>query len=170
MKLAYKSYIQIGGYYSQQGVQYRYQFFDFGKKVTQIKVHKIDYGKIPIILKQSWGDWYTTIGLYAEFAVNSKSYWKEKTETEDSIHTETQEFYSFTNELRLYDAGLALGIGGQFAMSKQYDFFFQIGYNNGFFAVNPTTIRTQNKMYNRFFTVNVGIIINKNTYKYKSRR
>ncbi len=166
----YKTYIQIGGYYSQQGVRYKNEFFDFGKKITQIKRHNIDYFKIPILWKQVWGDWYTSLGMYGEFAVHSRSIWIEKTETANDLDVKRDTLTSFTNELRLYDTGLNIAIGLQTPISPQYDFFINVAYNIGLLAINPTVLRVENKMYNRFFTINVGIIINSGTYKYRSRR
>ena len=166
----YKRYMQIGAFYSQQGVQYKEEFFGFGTKTTNLKVHKIDYVKIPILWKQVWGDWYTSVGMYGEIAARSNSYWKITEETAGEITDTSMLIQSFTNELRLYDAGLALGLGIQTPLTTQYDFFLNVGYNHGILAVNPKVLRIENKMYNRFFTVNVGLIINSKNYKYKSRR
>lgn len=166
----YKTYIEIGGFYSQQGAKYKREFFDFGSKVTQVKIHNIDYIKVPIMWKQIWGDWYTTVGLYGEIAAISNSYWIETIEEADKIDKTKDTIQSFTNQLRLYDSGINFGIGVQMPISTQYDFFFNVAYNHGILAINPDVLRIEDKMYNRFFTVNVGIIINGSNYKYKSRR
>ncbi|MBN2892809.1 MAG: hypothetical protein JXL97_13150 [Bacteroidales bacterium] len=166
----YKTYIQIGGFYSQQGGKYKYEYFDFGKKITRTINNKIDYVKIPLMWKQVWGDWYTSIGLYGEIAAVSNSVWTERTQNVDTFFIKSDTLQSFTNDLRLYDTGFKLALGVQFPINSQYDFFMNIAYNHGFLAINPKAFRIENKMYNRFFTINVGIIINSNSYKYRSRR
>ena len=165
----YKTYIQIGGFFSQQGAQYKNEYFDYGKKVTQIIKYKIDYIKIPISWKQVWGDWYTVLGLYGEFAVNSNAIWKEKIETATDLNIETDTLQSFTNNLRFYDTGVNLSIGVQTPLSNQYDFFFNVAYNHGLLAINPSTFLVHNKMSNRFFSISVGIILRGDKYKYRSR-
>ncbi len=166
----YKTYIQIGGFYSQQGARYKQEYFTFGNKVTYLIRHNVDYINIPISWKQIWGDWFTILGLYGEFAIVSKSKWTETDEYADTIIYKVGDYQSFTNELRTFDAGIKLAMGIQVPISSQNDFTLSVAYNHGFLCVNPNTNRVENKMFNRFFTVNLGIIISRNNYKYKSRR
>lgn len=170
IRTAYKTYIQIGGYYSQQGGYYKKEYFKWGKKITESKKHRIDYIKIPITWKQMWGDWYTALGVYGEIAAVSKSTWRIKEESSIEIQDTGNVLQSFTNELRLYDMGLKLEIGVQIPLSNKTDMFISAGYNLGMLAINPKTIRIENKMYNRMFTLNTGIIFNRRSTKYRKRR
>lgn len=166
----YKTYIQIGGLYSSQGAIYKHESFDFGKKVVKIEKFNIGYIKIPLSWKQIWGDWYTTIGGYGQIAVNPKANWIIRKEYTDTIIESSNVLQSFLNDLRTYDAGVNLGIGIQIPLATQYDFFMKASYSHGLFPINQSAIRVEDKIYNRYFTVSFGIIINNNTYKYKSRR
>ncbi len=164
---SYKNYIQIGGFISQQGVKYKREYFNFSEKITDINKHNIIYLKIPITWKQMWGDWYTSLGMYGELAVASKSRWIKMIGVADSTSVKKGPLQSFTNKLRQFDAGLNLSVGTQIPLNRNFDIFFKASYNHGFLFVNTETHRVENRLYNRFFTTSVGLIINKNRYKYR---
>ena len=163
----YDSFIEIGGLFSHQGVKYKNQYFDYGEKVTQTKTHNISYVKVPILWKQTWGDWYTSIGIYGEFKIRAKTITLIKTETATTVKTDTFYPTNFTNELRLYDVGFNFAIGIQTPISAKHEVFANLSYNIGLFALNPEVIRVENKMYNRFFTLNVGIIKKATRYNFR---
>ncbi len=164
----YKNYIQIGGFLSQQGVRYKKEHLKFGKRITDTKRHNIYYIKIPVMWKQSWGDWYTSFGAYGELAAIADSKWTKTIQTADSVFKDKGNIQSFSNHLRQFDTGLSLAFGAQVPLGGDFEFFFKIAYNHGLLAINSKTNRIENKLYNRFFTASVGVIINKS--KYKRRR
>ncbi len=173
IKTGYKQYIEIGGFYSQQGALFKNEYFYnntdsmMTEKIIEKTVSNVSYLKIPLVWKQSWGDWYTKLGIYGETKAFAKSSWSIEHFRLDTTFTERGVYSSFSNNMRQYDMGLDMEIGVQFQISNQYDFFINTGYNMGFLAINPDEVDNANRMYNRFFTINVGFIVagSKNSYR-----
>ena len=173
IKTGYKQYIEIGGFYSQQGALFKNEyFFNNMDSMTTEKIiattnSNISYIKIPLVWKQVWGDWYTKLGLYGEMKTFAKSSWAVEHIRIDTNYTERGVYSSFSRNMRQYDMGLDMEIGVQFQISNQYDFFINTAYNMGVLAINPDELDNANRMYNRFFTISIGIIVagNKNSYR-----
>lgn len=170
----YKSFVEIGLFYSLQGAQFKSISFVYNDStsITQKKIYtknnNIHYLKIPIGWKQSWGDWYTKLGVYGEIAAYKTSKVNVYYESPDTAYYERPSFEnSFAHNLRAFDIGLNLSMGVQFSISPRLDFFLDAEYNLGFLNLTPNVVNSGNKMYNRFFTLNTGIIFNKSKYKYR---
>ena len=166
IRIKYKTYIQVGGVYSQQGSVLKSTYFLAGEKVTH-KVHNnVDYFMLPLTWKQLWGDLYTQIGVYGQTPIIAKSYWEEKIERPTTTwDTVSGPIKSFTSDLRRYDAGVFFALGFQVPISYQYDWYANVSFKQGFFPLknheyyNTTAYRPENIMRNRVFTISTGIII-----------
>lgn len=175
IKSGYRTYIQIGGIYSQQGDLFKTENFQYNNDTLGIILEKytykiknvVNYIKVPLIWKQSWGDWQTYIGLYGAFALQAKSKYTAIHKFADTTIRESNPLHSFTYNLRTIDVGLSLGLGVQLPLNNRTDYFIKFGYEHGFIALNPKTARKEEKMYNRLFSISFGIIINKKGYRYK---
>ena len=169
IRIAYQTYMQVGGFYSQQGIQYKSVFFDYGKKVSYSVKNNLDYIFVPITWKQMWGEVYTKIGGYGEVAFMGKSKWKRLEEFADTAITTNGTYNSFTNELRRYDIGILFAVGIQIPISDQFDVYFEASYKLGFFPIDNVAYRPEEVMRNRFFTLNVGVILFGKKSRYATR-
>lgn len=169
----YKAFVEVGFFYSLQGAQFKSIKFSYNQhtlisqKETYIKNYNIHYIKMPILWKQSWGDWYTKLGVYGEIAAYKTAKWNIYTEPIDTITPSEGHENSFVDNLRAFDIGLNLSMGVQFNITPRLDFFLNAQYNMGFLNLTPQEMISGNKMYNRFFTLSTGIIFNKSKYKYR---
>jgi len=156
--VAFESSIEIGAFYSQQGVIYRNVDNLYSIKKTYTVYRNLDYVMVPINWKQMWGDVYTKIGMYGEFDINPTSTWKESIETQTNRVDSTGEYFGFVNNLKLYDIGVNFGIGLMTPISDQFDLFLDVTYRMGFFPIENTYIPEQIKK-NRIFCISTGIIL-----------
>lgn len=174
-KTGYSKYIETGIMYAEQGVIFKavtYQEFDNGMgiaKITRMHRNNLNYFKIPLIWKQTWGDWYTNLGIYGAIAPNLNARWSETDEFYDSVFIDTGKVEHFANGLSMFDLGFNLGAGIQLPLNNFYDFILGVSYNHGLLAINPNFTRKELAMYNRSFTVTIGIIVDNKGYKYKYR-
>ncbi|MBN2664710.1 MAG: hypothetical protein JXR68_13760 [Bacteroidales bacterium] len=176
IKTGYNSYLQIGGIYSQQGTFYKAQLFRSYIDSMQIEKYtytinsKIDYFKVPILWKQTWGDWYTKLGFWGAYALLKESLWKGYHDFSGSALTDTGSYGSFAVYGRDFDFGVNFSLGFQIPVSQKNDFFVSINYSHGLVAFNPSVIKEEEKMYNRYFTLSTGIIFGKGSNYNRSRR
>ncbi len=168
----YNSFIEVGGFFSQQGAQFQSETFNntssFGiqKEIFTINSN-IYYAKVPLIWKQTFGDWYTKLGFYGELAGYKISKWTKIHEFLDTNYTNTGTYGSFATNLRAFDIGMTMALGVQFNISSQFDFFINASYNIGFLNLTPNEIQAKNQMYNRYFTLSTGIIFNDTKYRFR---
>lgn len=171
IKTVYKTYIQVGIFYSQQGTYNKIEYFDYGNKYTYLVYQNLDYIKIPFLWKQKWGDWYTTLGLYGAYVPNPKKGWKEWIEYSTYTDTTTGIDKTFTKQnIVTFDVGASFSIGFQYEITKSFDFFMNFGLTRGFLALNPKDVRVENKMYNMNFSITTGIILLPNKTNTNRRR
>jgi len=169
--LEYQNYIEVGGFYTQQGGIKKLEYNDIsGKKIVYSVNNQIDYAMFPIIWKQQWGDLFTQIGIYGEIAINAKSVWKREYLFADSISTITGNYKSFTHDLRLYDFGGFFGIGYQKPVTDNYDFFINLSYRFGFFSIENMPENSGDFMKNRIFTLNAGFILFSKDKRYATKK
>lgn len=156
--LAYDVYLEIGAYYSQQGVRVVTDEFIRGTTREHYKITKyVDYLHIPLYWKQSFGDIYTKLGPFASIVIKAQSDWKQEIVYRDSLTTDEGSYGSFINNLRNYDVGAAFGIGYQTSISRGLDIFFDASYKIGFFSVENKTETSKRIIRNQFFTFSCGV-------------
>jgi hypothetical protein len=171
----YQTYIEVGAYYSLQGAKFKSEQFiiDRDSNKTEQQIIEINdqlhYIKIPILWKQDWGDWYTKIGFYGEFAPLAYSSWKHIHIYSNDSTVERGIYPHFSNSVRTFDIGLNLSMGIETAINNNLNFILNVQYNMGLFALNPDEVNPANRMYNRFFTISTGIVFARNKYKYRRR-
>lgn len=164
--LAFDAFLEVGAYYSQQGVKVGTDEFrnndslgTFRYKYDEFKY--VDYLHIPIYWKQTFGDVYTKIGPYAAMPIRTKSEYKEKFESgankNDTIIVKSGEVKTFVNNLRRYDVGAAFAVGFQTSVSRGMDLFFDASYRIGFFSIEQTTETSKKIIRNQCFTVSAGV-------------
>ncbi len=172
INIRYNTYFQFGFFYSQQGCRYYHNYFDYTKEVNLLNINKIDYIQMPFVWKESFNNIYTKIGFYLEVATNAKSLWYIKNIYKDTIEIYSGQYKSFTNNLRLYDAGIYLGIGFQFPTKSNTDLIVDFSFIHGFFPILENEFYKDYKMRNMVFNASVGILFNKNykTKKHKRHR
>ena len=168
----YKSWFDISPTISQQGALFKSSFytrdtktFEVVKRTTLVN-NNLFYLNLPFTWKQEWGDIYTKLGFYPGLKLYSESRWKIIDEYSDHIDTVTGVYGSFSQNTRPFDVGINMGFGVQTNLNDQWQLYGGIEYNMGFLAINPKEVRTENKMYNRWFSINLGLLFGKNRYKY----
>ncbi len=167
----YNTDFEFGIFYSQQGVKYYHQYFDFNKEVYMKNINKIDYIQIPVVWKEHFGTAYTKIGIYSEIAANAKSLWFLEYKYRDSMQTYNGQYPSFVNSLRLYDIGAYFGAGFQFSTRKKVDILIEANFTHGFFPINEGEYSSENQMRNMSFNISAGLLFGKSKKKkYKSHR
>lgn len=168
----YKSWIKISPQISQEGALFENEFYAidtniYTVKKTRIIRNNLYYLKIPISWKQDWGNTiFTKIGLYGSFKSLASSKWYEISEYRDGFDTISGTYSSFSEFTRPIDFGVDFGFGSQIMLNNEIDLYGEIGYSMGFLSINPKEIKTENKMYNRLFSVTFGILFGRNKYKY----
>jgi hypothetical protein len=171
INVKYNTYFEFGIFYSQQGANFKNEFFQYNKEVLMLNENKIDYIQIPFAWKETYNNIYTKIGLNVEFAANAKSTWFLEYKYRDSSQTYQGEYGSFVNNLRLYDLGIYLGAGFQFPTRKNLTFLVDFSFFHGIFPLNTGVYRTEYVMRNMVFSASLGILFEKTTKsKYKIRR
>ncbi len=170
--IEYHSYIEFGCFYSQQGGVKKLEYNDIIRRVDYKIKNNVDYIMFPVIWKQQWGDLFTQIGGYGEIAINANSIWQQDYHYLDSVSRTTGIYKSFTHDLRMYDVGAVFGIGYQSAITYKYDFFINLSYKFGFFPIENNPEDSVDIMKNRFFTLNIGLILfnKEKRYARKKRR
>ncbi|MCQ2975801.1 MAG: PorT family protein [Bacteroidales bacterium] len=155
--LVYETFLEIGAYYSQQGV--KVETDEFVKSVRQkLKVTKyVDYLQIPIYWKQTYGDIYTKIGPFASMAIQASSDWKKDSIAREEMSVSEGSYASFINKLRKYDVGAAFAVGLQTSIASNLDLFFDASYKIGFFSVEEKTDTQKKVLRNQLFSVSVGV-------------
>lgn len=191
--LAYESWLEVSGIYSQQGVRIKSDGFP-NRKNERVKTNVtryVDFLTVPIMWKQSWGDLYTEIGPYAAFAMKATSKKVEKTITgtlDSTGHYYVQETYydsskdtskagqmlnqSFINSLRQYDVGACFAVGYNTSLGKSnVDLFFEASYRFGFFSVEEKPRSKADALRNQVFSVSMGfyIVNNRRSSTYRRR-
>lgn len=193
--LAYESWLEVSGIYSQQGVRIKSDGYP-NRPQERIKsnvTRYVDFLTIPVMWKQSWGDLYTEIGPYAAFAMKATS---KKTSTtitrvkDDSTGVwYVQESYydsskdtteagkrlnqSFINSLRQYDVGACFAIGYNTSLGKSnIDLFLEASYRFGFFSVEENPKSKADALRNQVFCVTAGFyfVNNRRSSTYRRRR
>ncbi len=153
------TYIQFGISYSQQGAQFYNEYYYQGLFHKDLVVHKIDYLQFPLVWKERWTQIYTLIGGYVGIVpITPESQWYEYTYYPDSIAVNTGTYYSFANNIKSFDLGPIFGLGYQFQLSPQFDFFFEVKYRPGIVRLNKEYTRPIYNIKNQIFTFNIGII------------
>lgn len=160
--LAYDAFLQIGAYYSQQGVKVETdEFVNNDSLNTSHYIYSeykyVDYLHIPIFWKQTFGDVYTKVGPYAAMPIRTKSEYKKKWENRDTIIVHTDTLKAFINNLRRYDVGAAFAVGFQTSISRGLDLFFDASYRIGFFSVEQTSETSKKIIRNQCFCVSAGV-------------
>lgn len=182
--LAYESWLELSGIYSQQGVRIKTDGYPMKpqERVTTNVTRYVDYLTVPIMWKQSWGDLYTKIGPYAAFAMKATSkmvsdtvYGLNKTGHYDSRNDTTEVGaafnQSFINSLRQYDVGAAFGIGYCTSLGRSnVDIFIEANYMFGFFSVEDKPKTKADALRNQIFSVRAGFYIVKNRRSTTYRR
>ncbi len=174
-KSGYNSYIELGGLYSQQGELFKSEIFTNSidsqqtVKVTKKQYFSVEYLKIPLVWKQSWGDWYTQLGAYGAYTLRASAKYQETYSFPDTTIYVTGNKTSFGYEVRAIDMGLMMSLGVQLPLNYNYDFFVNLAYNHGFVSLNPSANRKEQIMYNRYFTLSTGIILNSKSNKHRRR-
>lgn len=131
----------------------------------------IDYITVPITWKQMWGDVYTKIGFHGQFEINSKS----QTDIKYSLSNEVNsaqliDTMFLADEKYIYDLGFNVGLGYQFPLNGEYDWFLDFSYKVGFLQMGQA-YRPEEILRNSFFTFSTGIIIHgKKSNRYRKRR
>jgi hypothetical protein len=175
ISVAYETSLEVGAFYSQQGVIYESEYFNFSSKIIYQVYEKVDYAMVPICWKQTWGDVYTKAGLYGEIALpTSISYYVETIELPDTTKINDNSdnsnvINSFKYNLKDYDIGANFGVGIMTAMSDQFDFFIDVSYKMGFFPVllnyKPDFVKR-----NWMFTISTGIILRGKDTRYATKK
>lgn len=181
--LAYESWLEVSGVYSQQGVRIKTDGYPL-KPQERVKTNitrYVDYLTVPIMWKQSWGDIFTKIGPYAAFAMKATS--KLVSDTirgmEETVHYDSSEDtsllgqsfnQSFINSLRQYDVGACFGIGYSTPLGRSnLDFFIEANYRFGFFSVEDKPKTKADALRNQVFSIRAGFFIvnnrRSNTYR-----
>jgi len=176
IKTGYNSFIQIGGFYSQQGSLYKTEIFRSFidsmqiEKYTYTRNNSINYFKVPFLWKQQWGDWYTKLGFWGAYAIQKKATWEGFHEFSTSTRVDSGEYTSFAVYGTNYDFGMTFSLGFQIPINRKNDFFICMNYNHGLLVYNPDAIREEERMYNRYFTLSTGIIFGKAKGTHARRR
>ena len=175
--LAYGVYLEVGGFYSSQGVKVKIDEYQALKGGVNQQVHYtrtankfVNYLHVPLSWKQSFGDVYTKLGPYVAMPLTVNSDWEEKkvyVAYSDSTNAEKTDGETiekvkgndgkFVNNLRQYDVGAALGIGFQTSISRGLDWFIDASYKIGFFSIERTTDTSKKQIRNQCFTISTGI-------------
>ena len=163
--LVYDTYLEIGAYYSQQGVTIKTDEIARGMAREKWKITKnVDYLQIPLYWKQSFGDIYTKIGPFASMAIKASSDWKMDSICLDTMSVHRGSYASFINKLRKYDVGAAFAIGYQSSISRSLDLYFDASYKIGFFSVEEKTDASKKVLRNQVFCVSVGVYFQQNRH------
>ncbi|MBP5504369.1 MAG: outer membrane beta-barrel protein [Bacteroidales bacterium] len=164
--LVYDTYLEIGAYYSQQGVSVKTDEFVMASVRQKLKVTKfVDYLQVPLYWKQSFGDIYTKVGPFASMAIRASSDWKkELLYGNDSILVEKGHYNSFIKKLRKYDVGAAFAVGYQTSVSRSIDIFFDASYKIGFFSVEEKTDTNKKVLRNQVFCISAGVYFQQNRH------
>ncbi len=157
--LAYDAFLEIGAFYSQQGVTIKQNEVIRSTTRMNYKTTKfVDYAILPIYWKQSFGDIYTKLGPYVATPIKASSKWSQELNYRDSLETSKGTYSSFVNKLRPYDVGASLAVGFQTSVSHGIDLFLDLSYKTGFFSIEQRTDTQKKVMRNQFFTVGCGIM------------
>ena len=163
--LVYDTYLEIGAYYSQQGVTVKTDEMVKASVREKFKITKfVDYLQVPIYWKQSFGDIYTKVGPFASMAIRANSDWKQELVSRDSITVEKGHYSSFINKLRKYDVGAAFAIGYQTSIARSLDIFFDASYKIGFFSVEEKTDTNKKVLRNQVFCISAGVYFVQNRH------
>lgn len=169
--LVYDTYLEIGAYYSQQGVKVVTDEFGMGSAREKQTITKyVDYLQVPLYWKQTFGDIYTKIGPFASIALDASSKWKKDSIARDTMTSSHGKYSSFINKLRKYDVGAAFAIGYQTSVSKSIDLYFDASYKIGFFSVEDKSDTKRRSMQNQIFCVSVGVYFVQNRHSKTYRR
>ena len=153
---------------------YKGEQFDYNtdslrlEKYTLSINNQLNYFKVPFIWKQYWGDWYTKLGVWGAYTIDKKSTHKGLHQFSDANSLDTGSYPSFAHFGRSYDFGANFSLGIELPLNAKNNFFISANYSHGFLIFNPTAIRDEDKMYNRYFTLSTGIIF-KGSKKYGRR-
>ncbi|MBO4244522.1 MAG: PorT family protein [Bacteroidales bacterium] len=169
--LVYDAFLEVGAYYSQQGVTIKTDEMAKGMAREKVKITKnVDYLQIPLFWKQSFGDIYTKIGPFASMALQASSDWRKDSIARDTMSRSRGSYNSFINKLRKYDVGAAFAIGYQTSISRSVDLYFDASYKIGFFSVEEKTDNQKKVLRNQVFLVSVGVYFQKNRNSRTYRR
>ena len=169
--LVYDTYLEVGAYYSQQGVKVVTDEFSQGSSREKLTITKyVDYLQVPLYWKQTFGDIYTKIGPFASIALDASSNWKKDSIARDTMSSSHGKYASFINKLRKYDVGAAFAIGYQTSVSRSVDLYFDASYKIGFFSVEEKNKTKNNSMQNQIFCVSVGVYFVQNRHSKIYRR
>ena len=156
--LVYDTYLEVGAYYSQQGVSVKTDEMGRGMVREKQTITKyVDYLQIPLYWKQSFGDIYTKIGPFASIALDASSKWKIDSIGRDTMMVHKGKYDSFITKLRKYDVGAAFAVGYQSSISRCLDIFIDASYKIGFFSVEEKTDNQKKILRNQLFSVSVGV-------------
>ena len=163
INLKYKTYLQVGVIYSQQGSILKRTYFSASEtssqKITYKAYSKINYIMLPLTWKQLWGELYTQVGVFGSIKVQSDSEWKRTIDLPNAQNIDKYTFPEFEENIRIYDFGVFFGLGFQVPVSHQYDWFLGVSYRQGFFPLQEDVYRAEDVLRNRVFTINTGIIM-----------
>lgn len=169
--LVYDTYLEIGAYYSQQGVAVKTDEITRGSVREKETITKyVDYLQVPLFWKQSFGDIYTKIGPFASMALQASSDWKKDSIARDTMSVHRGSYNSFINKLRKYDVGAAFAVGYQSSISRSLDIFIDLSYKIGFFSVEEKTDAQKKVLRNQVFCVSVGVYFQQNRHSKTYRR
>ncbi|MBN1252659.1 MAG: PorT family protein [Bacteroidales bacterium] len=161
--------LETGIEYANKGMHFESVIPALGSTNTiKVKYH-LDYVVLPVYIKENFTNFYTKIGPYAAYLINSKSSW-ENTQEKGGIYTVTTGVdETFQDDLRFFDGGISIGLGYIHYLEKKYRkragrsrrrksaiMQFDLKYDIGFFNLDATGRNDDFKLKNRVFTIGIS--------------